>query len=265
MGRLLFQFLVISGTFLGSWFILGRINYTDIAWIQNVYHKNEQKLGNLIIENLAGESTEIKSPLLSTVIDSLGTRICDSSGLDFTKYKVCVFKKDEINAFAVPGNRIVIFSGLINYCVNPEELTGIMAHEIGHIEKKHLMKKLTKELGIAALFNIAGKQAGTEVMKETSRVLSSTAFDRKQEEEADEYSVNLMKKSGIDPVNLAGFLTRLSNDKNTLPEELVWFSTHPDSKERARRILARKTERPFRPVPLIKTPWENVKELIKIQ
>ena len=71
MGKLFFQFLIITGTFLGLWFILSRINFKGNDLIEKLYSENEKKLGNLIIDELTDENTEIKSPGLNAIIDSM--------------------------------------------------------------------------------------------------------------------------------------------------------------------------------------------------
>jgi predicted Zn-dependent protease len=171
-----------------------------------------------------------------------------------------VIKSHEVNAFALPDYNMVIYTGLIDYAKNAEEVAGVMAHEIGHMEKNHVMKKLGKEIGIAMLWTIAGGDAGFEIMKETARVLSSSAFDRSQETEADLFAVEMMAKANIDPENLGSFLFRL-NQNNDLPDELVWISTHPDSKERAAEIIAKKKEYTFQAKTILNTSWEEVKKI----
>ena len=95
--------------------------------------------------------------------------------------KVHVLNKDEINAFALPNGHLIIYSGLINNSGNQEELTGVICHEIAHIELNHVMKKLIKEIGLSVLISMTTGKGGSEIIKETAKMLSSSAFDRKLE------------------------------------------------------------------------------------
>jgi predicted Zn-dependent protease len=260
MQKLLFHFFVMAAIFFGLWFGLSQINYVDRVDVEKFSKENEKRLGDMILKTIKATGQEVDSAKVRAYIDSIGRRLCDDNGIEFSKIKIHVIKSHEVNAFALPDNNIVIYTGLIDYAKNAEEVAGVMAHEIGHMEKNHVMKKLGKEIGIAMLWTIAGGDAGFEIMKETARVLSSSAFDRSQESEADLFAVEMMAKANIDPENLGSFLFRL-DQSHDLPDELVWISTHPDSKERAAEIIAKKKEYTFRAKPILSTSWDDVKKI----
>ena len=257
--KILFQFFVLVALFFGLWFSLSQINYVDRADIEKFTKENEKKLGELILKTIKATQEELDSANIRAIIDSIGVRICKPSGVDYSNIKIHVIKSEEVNAFALPDNNMVIYTGLIDYAKSAEEVAGVMAHEIGHMEKKHVMKKLVKEIGFAMLFTIAGGDAGFEILRETARVLSSTAFDRSQETEADNYAIEMMASTNIDPEHLGNFLFRLAKDHD-MPEELVWISTHPESKERAAEIISKKKEYSFKSTPILKASWEEVQK-----
>jgi predicted Zn-dependent protease len=262
MQKIFLQFFVLVIIFFGIWFGLSQINYVDRADVEKFTKENERKLGELILKTIKATQDEIDSATVRPFIDSLGRRICEASNLDYSKLKIHVVKSSEVNAFALPDNNMVIYTGLIDYARSAEEVAGVMAHEIGHMEKKHVMKKLVKEIGFAMLFTIAGGDAGYEILRETARVLSSTAFDRQQETDADNFAIELMAKADIDPSSLGNFLFRLAKDHD-MPEELVWISTHPESKSRAAEILSKKKEYKFNPKPILNTPWKDVQKIFE--
>jgi predicted Zn-dependent protease len=261
MQKFLFQLLITVILFFSIWFGLSQINFIDRAEIDKFSKENEKKLGELILKTIKATGAEIDSTKVKVFIDSMAKRICEDNNIEFNKLKIHLIESSEINAFALPDNNMVIYSGLLTYANTAEEVAGVMAHELGHMEKNHVMKKLVKEIGIAMLFTIAGGDAGFEIIKETARVLSSSAFDRSQETEADLYAVEIMTKAGIDPEHLGNFLFRLGK-KNEIPEELAWLSTHPESKERAAKILEKKKEYNFESKTLLKTNWDTVKKLL---
>jgi predicted Zn-dependent protease len=258
--KILFQFFVLVALFFGIWFGLSQINYVDRADIEKFTKENEKKLGELILKTIKATEQELDSTNIRAIIDSIGNRICKPNGVDYSKIKIHVIKSSEVNAFALPDNNMVIYTGLIEYAKNAEEVAGVMAHEIGHMEKKHVMKKLVKEIGFAMLFTIAGGDAGFEILRETARVLSSTAFDRKQETEADNYAIEMLAEANVNPEHLANFLFRLAKDHD-MPEELVWVSTHPESKERAAEILSKRKPYSFANNPILNTPWKDVQKV----
>lgn len=261
MQKLAFQFFVMVAIFFALWFSLSQINYVDRMDVEKFSKENEKRLGDLILKTIKATGKEVDSVKVRAYIDSLGRRLCEDNGVDFTRIKIHIIKSEEVNAFALPDHNMVIYTGLIEYAKNAEEVAGVMAHEIGHMEKNHVMKKLAKEIGIAMLWTIAGGDAGFEIMKETARVLSSSAFDRSQENEADLYAVEMMARSNIDPEHLGNFLFRLGQQHNEIPDELVWISTHPNSKERAAEIISKKKEYTFDRKPVLNTSWEAVQKI----
>lgn len=261
MEKILIQFFVIVISFFGVWFLLSRIDFVHEEDVQKFARESEQKLGELILKSITATSDEIENEKAKGVLDSIKTRLCKAKGIDCDRIKIHLIRSSEINAFALPDYNMVIYSGLLDYAKGPEEVAGVMAHEIGHMEKKHVMKKLIKEIGLEMLFTIAAGDAGNDIARETAKVMSSTAFDRKHEREADEFAVETLALANIDPEHLSNLFFRLSRQQD-MPEELAWVSTHPDSKERAAEILRIKKEYTFKEEPIIRTPWEEVKKLL---
>ena len=103
-----------------------------------------------------------------------------------------------------------------------------------HLQKNHVMKKLSKEIGFSVLMSMTG--ANATMIKEVLHTLSSSAYDRNLEREADMESVNYMINANIDPRPFADFLYELSLD-NELHKYTYWVSTHPESEARAKTIL----------------------------
>jgi predicted Zn-dependent protease len=157
-----------------------------------------------------------------------------------------------------------VYTGLIHYGNSAEEISGVLAHEIAHMKLGHVMKKLIKEVGFSILATIAGGESGGEIMRETVRLLSSTAFDREQETEADLSAVHMMAKANIDPEALANFLFRLSQEKNDIPKHFEWLSTHPNSRDRSAEILKLRKRETYHPTPItVGVPWGTIRRMIE--
>jgi beta-barrel assembly-enhancing protease len=125
------------------------------------------------------------------------------------------------------------------------------------------MKKHMKEVGLAMLTTMAGGGSSGEIARETARLLSSTAFDREQESEADHSAVHMMAKAGIDPEHLANFFFRLSHEKSNVPREFEWLSTHPNSEDRSSDVLALRKLETFQTRTVIdSTRWQAVKQIV---
>lgn len=205
---------------------------TDMALNQD----REKDLSELIMKDLQRAydfyDDSIKNKLLYPITD----RLLDSLKNKKYDYKFHLLKSTEINAFATLDGNIYVFSGLIEFVDNPEQLAGILSHEIGHHENGDLVDRLVKELGLNVI--IAILTGGDAVMvSEVSKMLVSTGFDRKQEREADKFAYDLMIKAQINPSRLAHFFTKLKAEEKTYPDELEIIMTHPNSQNRIESAL----------------------------
>lgn len=136
-----------------------------------------------------------------------------------------------------------------------------MAHEIAHMEKNHIIKKLGKEIGLSTLLAIAS--SGT-ISIEAIRLLTSSAYDRSMEMEADSFAVEYLMKSGINPAPMADMMFRLSLEESTLVKNLTLISTHPNSEDRAESILKRaeKEAKEYEPLCL-DIEWKDFQAMAK--
>jgi predicted Zn-dependent protease len=205
--------------------------------IDQLSQEQQKKLGELLLDGLRQTKDEVKRDSVNEVVKKLFEKICDANHIDESKIRVRVFNDSEVNAFALPGDQLIVLTGLVNYCKTPEELAGVMAHEIAHIQHDHVMKKLVKEVGIAMLFAITAGNGSFEIISEVLQTVTSRAFDRDQESEADLYAVELLSKANINPVGLSDFLFRLSQETGDTADDMVIISTHPGSSDRAAAIL----------------------------
>jgi beta-barrel assembly-enhancing protease len=237
MRKALFHFVVLAIGFFGAWFLLSRIDFVTRMKIPQFSKDNEKRIGDFILRSMNMTNQELAVDSAHVLAEKLKRRICTANGIDDASITLHLLKKDEVNAFALPGRHLVVYSGLIRRCRNPEELSGVLAHEIAHMERNHVMKKLVKEVGLSMVTTIAGGDSTGEIGRQTLTLLSSTAFDREQEKEADHTAVHMMAKSGIDPEHLANFLFRLSREEKSLLTRFEWLNTHPDSQNRASEIL----------------------------
>jgi predicted Zn-dependent protease len=261
MKKIVFQGLVGVSLLLGTWFILNRINWLEIFRVEQLTNATEQKLGNLFWDTFKISEKENINPVVINSVDSLVTKICNSNKIDRNKIQVHVLDKDEINAFALPNGHLVVYTGLILDADNQEELTGVIGHELAHIELNHVMKKLVKEIGLSVLISMTTGSGGTEAIKEAAKLLSSSAFDRDFEKEADIKAVDYLVKAEVNPEHFANFLYKLSKQEQEEMKYLTWISTHPDSKERAEYIIqySKGKKANYKPI-LSKQKWTKMQE-----
>ena len=237
MSRIAGHFAAIAVLFFGTWFLLSRFDYLKLFRVDELTREAEHNLGELILDELQKRNGELSSDTVYHVVEGIKERLCTANGIADSSITLHIIVSNEVNAIALPDRQLVVYTGMIGYCKTPEELSGVLAHEIGHIQHGHVMKRLRKEVGLSMLTTLAGGDAGSEIARETARLLSSTAFDRTLESEADAAAVHMMARADIDPQSFADVIFRLSRETNDFPKRLEWISTHPNTADRCAEIL----------------------------
>lgn len=260
--KTILQAIAVAATFLITWLLLAQVDWVDILKIENTRKKLEEKLGKIFLDTFRHNGNQIDDSRVVEPIDSVISEICQRNNLRTGAAKIYILRNSDVNAFALPGNQIVLFTGLIKAADSPDELCGVLCHELAHIEKGHVMKKLLKEVGMNALISMATSGAGPEMLQQTAGLISSTAYDRNLESEADSRAAELLYMAGIDPEPFAGFLTRVIAEEGKNAASIPWISTHPDSEHRAESILAQvRGYSANYHSPLPEHTWEKIKEL----
>ncbi len=258
MKKISYQFVLIFGSFAVLFFCLSQINWLGIFKVEKITHKTEKTIGKKCWELFKKEQKVSDNPQAIAALDSIINRICKDNNIDSKNIQLHLLIKDEVNAFALPDNHLVIYSGLIDATENESQLAGVIGHELAHMQNNHVIKKLIKEIGMSALITITNTSGGGEMVKEIAKTLSSSAYDRQLEKEADIQAVNYLTNAHIDPIPFANFLSTL--DSTSSKFSLSWFNTHPDSKERGRYIKAVAKEKSIKPIAILSTStWNDLK------
>ena len=261
MKKIIFQFFVLVALFFGLWFLFGNINWMSAFKIEKLTDDTEIKIGKAVWDLYKKTEKENKDEKAVNALDSIVDKICSNNNINRETIKVHIIIKDDINAFAMPGGHLVVYSGLIKASDNPDELAGVIAHEISHIELDHVMKKLIKEIGLSVLISMTSGNGSAETIQKISKLLSSSAFDRKLEKEADISAVEYLINAKINPESLAEFLYKLADNKSDEASYESWLSTHPDSKKRAEYILEYSKDKIIKSEPaLSESSWKALVE-----
>jgi predicted Zn-dependent protease len=235
MKKLFILLLFIVIAFGGCYFVYSKINWSGLFGVKKITENVDEQLGDVFWKSYSAEMVEVKDRKVVLHILQMVDQLYSANGIKSSTIKIHVVENNEINAFAMPGRHLVVHTGLIDFVDHQEEITGVIAHEIAHIESGHVVKKLGKEIGLSVILNLTLGDIGGEVVRNALSTITSTAYDRSLEKEADLKAVDYMLKAKMNPTYLASFLEKLDKQSQT-PEVLQWVSTHPDSKERVRYI-----------------------------
>lgn len=177
----------------------------------------------------------------------IGAKIAAFSDRQDLKYEFHLIEAEDLNAFAIPGGRIYMFSGLYKLLDN-DEIACVLAHEAGHVAARHVIKKLQTALSYQILSTIALSlyTRGEDDRKKyaayiayaaaTSFNIVMSGYSREDEYQADLLAIRYAKRSGYNPEAMIGSLKKLEENKeNGIPAPYI-FRSHPYISERIKRI-----------------------------
>jgi len=169
---------------------------------------------------------EISKPLLANVSDTS------------IKFVFKVVENDQVNAFALPGGYVVIYSGLLQKADSPDEVAGVLAHEISHVTKRHHIRGIFNKVGSFYVIGMfLGDLSIVGHILDVASLLESLNFSRDFETEADKEGLKLAMKAGYSAEGFASFFKKLQ-EKNKLDSDMMkYISTHPNSEDRIETIL----------------------------
>ncbi len=157
-----------------------------------------------------------------------------------------IIKNTNINAFAVPGGQVFVFSGLLDSARRPEELAGVLAHEIAHVTRRHSLRNIISSAGLwVTISTFLGDAEGLmAILTDGSQFLMNQKFSRDFEREADDTGWDYLSAANVDPRGMIDFFEtiRREQERSTaghLANQLDFLVTHPATDERMKHLRAR--------------------------
>ena len=182
-------------------------------------------------------------PAANERVHRIGQRIASAVGgaLPSAQWEFVVFDApDTVNAFALPGGKVGVYTGLLKLAATDDELAIVMGHEIGHVTARHGGERMTQAYGVTALSALAG--IATQESQYHDMILqvfgaggnlAVLAFSRGQESEADHIGIRYAAKAGYDPRAAIAFWEKMAKQKEKGGASTAkWLSTHPPDAQR---------------------------------
>lgn len=219
----------------------------------------EEQLGRSAAGILVSPEDRLEDPVCTDVLEGIGDRLLETVPGHGYRFRYFVKKDRSINAFAAPGGFVVVHTALVGQSGSPEELAGVLAHEMQHVLKRHATKALFQDLSLQVLIAAwTGDAGGLEIALETAGNLGKLRFSRQAETEADLEGMRMLHEARIAPGGMVAFLKSL--ETMDVPDGLTYLSTHPRSEDRIRQLERLAAGMEFAPVPLLPgVSWEDVK------
>lgn len=212
----------------------------------------EQRLGELMIGDFGRKGCA--DPAGRAALAKLANRIDP----DDPRLEVHVVKLPMVNAVTLPGGRIVIFDGLLQAAASPDEVAGVIGHEIGHVRARDVMESLLRQMGLSVLLGgLEGHVGGY------TNALLATAYSREAEARADGYAITLLGEAKLSPRPTAAFFTRLGHQAGGTERMFAYLASHPVSADRAARFRASAVKGAAYTPALDATEWAALRGICK--
>jgi predicted Zn-dependent protease len=195
----------------------------------------EEQLGDALFKNVQLQMKITTAPRWTAQLEPVTARLLSAATNSGAKFTFHVAEADDLNAFAIPGGHIVVYTGLLKAVKRPEELAGVLAHEMAHITQRHSLRNLIEALGLSLTLQTLFGDAGglTALASKGSETLLRQKFSRDTEREADDIGWELLVRANIDPRGMIEFFrtmqAALAKNPATAAAEgkLSFLSTHP--------------------------------------
>lgn len=179
-------------------------------------------------------------PAVNARIQRIGKRIAAAVGRDLpnAEWEFVVFESDQINAFALPGGKVGVYTALIKLAESDDEIAVVMGHEVAHVSSRHGSERQSQ----AVLVGLGGAALAIGTEKDKNQqyymlayglgsTLGTLAYSRDHEREADAVGLRFAARAGYDPRAAASFWRKMAaKETGGRPPKLL--STHPPSEER---------------------------------
>ena len=213
--------------------------YTNRSQMIFVSSKEELDLGEKSYKESLAQSKVITGTKDANRIKNIGLKISKVAARDDYQWEFNLVENDAINAFCLPGGKVVVYTGILKVAKNDDQLATVISHEIAHALARHGAERMSASMvqqGIQVVGNIALSSSSPQyqnLFNQTygigSQVGVMLPYGRMQESEADEIGIYLMVKAGYNVNEALKFWENMSKGKD---EGSDFFSTHPSSSSR---------------------------------
>jgi len=206
--------------------------------------EEEERIGQEAAHRLEKAYPVVQEEAVLARLEPIGQEIARVSDRPSVTYRFTILQSQEVNALSIPGGRIYLTRGLLDFVRSDDELAGVVAHEIAHNSRYHVFRLIAKQkktrwIDWASLFAAAlAKEEGVAVMGQLIQTGLLNGYTQDLEEEADATALRYLLQTRYNPVGLLTFLERLRQSYGWQDEaDLGVFRTHPPSRVRAAALI----------------------------
>lgn len=230
---------------------LAGCDQVDVGWLARtvVPSEAEAELGRQAFRQIMSQTPVAQDPRLHDYVSRIGQRIVQASASPYPDWQFVVFEGDQANAFALPGGRVGVFTGMLEIAANEDQLATVLGHEVGHVNARHGAERMVTEHFIALGLRLAASLIAlgdVQIPPDLLVALGASAaelgivrpFSRTQELEADALGLEYMAHAGYQPREAIAFWRRMQQltGNGGAPH---FLATHPSNAQRIEELLER--------------------------
>jgi predicted Zn-dependent protease len=202
----------------------------------------EIEIGRGIAATVAGRYPIVQDEALTMYVNLVGLTVAGEAPRADITYRFAVLETPDVNAFAAPGGYIFLTRGALGLMESEAELAGVLAHEVGHVNRRHVIEGIRKADFMREVRDQAGLSGSTlnRAVGAGSNVLFS-GYSREDEAEADSLGVLYAASAGYDPAGLPTFVSHLSSHTSEGPLAEITATHEPPAAriQRLQRVIQR--------------------------
>lgn len=202
--------------------------------------EEEIAIGRQIAGNLLGAAPLVKDEQLQRYVNRVGRWVACQSERSGLPWHFGVIESTDVNAFAAPGGYVFVTRGLYGLLGSEAELAGVLAHEVGHVLRKHHLKLLQEsrliDLGGKAIAKQAGDNSAVQKLIGSGAEVAARALDKGAEFEADRIAVVLCTRAGYEPYAFPEVLQLIGHAAKDEGRVALLFRTHPHPDDRMDKL-----------------------------
>jgi predicted Zn-dependent protease len=215
---------------------------TGRSQLQLVSPAEETQMGTEAYKEILSKAKVSNDPTTNALVKRVGTRIATATGRTDLQWEFTVIDDAKtVNAFALPGGKVAVYTGILPITRDEAGLAAVLGHEIAHVTARHSSERMTDQLilqtGAQAIGTLAG--VSPEFTKAGAAIIVNTymlPFGRKQESEADHIGLIYMAKAGYNPEAARDLWIRMAEASKGQSRPPEFLSTHPSDETRVKQI-----------------------------
>jgi predicted Zn-dependent protease len=196
----------------------------------------DQKIGDAAFKSMDLGGKKLNNVLINGALKTISQRLTAVVPKTYD-FRIQVVRSNVVNAFALPGGQLVVYTGLLKQATSPEQVAAVLAHEMAHVIQRHGVQRILQSVGMVALAQVLlGDVVGIMAAgKEVLTLAAMNSYSREQELQADAAAIKILNDAHLTPIALKEFFGIMQKQlgKSRVP---AWFSTHPEFNQRLHAV-----------------------------